>query len=538
MDSGIRALPIRAGPAFIAAERPAASLSRSMKLPREEELTLRYLIAGALVASVATSPALAQDNTDITVVLSEELDLVEPCMATRSNIGRVVMQNVSETLTELDVRGDEGLMPRLAESWEDMGDGVWRFNLRPDVTFSDGSAFDAEDVKHSFDRVFSDQITCESARYFADTELTFDVVDDLTIDVTSAPAQPILPLLMTLVTIVPSETPMEFVREPIGTGPYALTEWQAGQHILLERRDDYWGEVPAVTSARYVFRSEAAVRAAMVETGEADIAPQITELEATNPATDFSYPNSETVYLRIDSADEPTSDIRVRQALNAAIDREAFIGTLLAEGTELAVAMVVPTTLGWNGDLTPPAHDPDLARQLLAEAEADGVDVSLPIEIIARTENFPNVTEVAEALTQMLTEVGFNASVRMVEVAEHEQFYSKPYPESEGTRLILAQHDNGRGDPVFSMYFKYHSDGTQSGIADPHADELIDAATAATGEEREALWSELFAHVQDEVVADVLLFHMVGHSRVSERLDFMPSIATNQQLQLSQIGFN
>ena len=195
-----------------------------MKLPREEELTLRYLIAGALVASVATSPALAQDNADITVVLSEELDLVEPCMATRSNIGRVVMQNVSETLTELDVRGDEGLVPRLAESWEDMGDGVWRFNLRPDVTFSDGSAFDAEDVKHSFDRVFSDQITCESARYFADTELTFDVVDDLTIDVTSAPAQPILPLLMTLVTIVPSETPMEFVREPIGTGPYALTE--------------------------------------------------------------------------------------------------------------------------------------------------------------------------------------------------------------------------------------------------------------------------------------------------------------------------
>src|SRR5690606_34959126 len=157
------------------------------------------------------------------------------------------------------------------------------------------------------------------------------------------------------------------------------------------------------------------------------------------------------------------------------------------------------------------AFDPDLARQLLAEAQADGVDTSLPIEIIARTENFPNVTEVAEALTQMLTDVGFNASLRMVEVAEHEQFYSKPYPESEGTRLILAQHDNSRGDPVFSAFFKYHSEGTQSGISDPHADELVEAATAATGDERAALWSELFAYVHDEVYADVLLFHMVGH---------------------------
>ena len=509
----------------------------SAKLRWEVELTLKHLLIGALLASTSAIPAMAQDNTDITVVLSEELDLVEPCMATRSNIGRVIMQNVSETLTELDVRGDAGLMPRLAESWENLGDGSWRFNLRQGVTFSDGTSFDANDVKHSFDRVFSEQMTCESARYFADTDLTFTVVDDHTIDVKAEPAQPILPLLMSLVTIVPSETPMEFVRDPIGTGPYVLSEWQAGQHILLERRDDYWGEQPAVTSARYVFRSEPAVRAAMVETGEADIAPQITEVEATNPATDFTYPNSETVYLRIDHSVEPMGDLRVRQALNAAIDREAFIGTVLAQGTVLATAIVPPTTLGWNQDLEPHAYDPDKARELLAAAEADGVNVKAPVEVIARTENFPHVTEVGEALVQMLNDVGFNASLRMVEVAEHEQYYSKPYPEGRPAQLIVAQHDNSRGDPVFSAYFKYHSDGTQSGISDPKVDELIEKATAATGEERAALWSELFAYVHDEIVADALLFHMVGHSRVSERLDFRPTIATNSQLQLAEIGF-
>ncbi len=500
-------------------------------------MIFKRILVGVLLASTAIAPAMAQSDTDITVVLSEELDLVDPCMATRSNIGRVVLQNISETLTELDVRGDKGLMPRLAESWEDKGDGTWQFKLRQGVSFSDGTSFDAADVKHSFDRVFSDQLTCESARYFADTDLTFTVVDDNTIDVKAEPAQPILPLLMSLVTIVPSETPMEFVREPIGTGPYAMTDWTAGQQIVLTRRDDYWGEAPAVTSATYVFRSEPAVRAAMVETGEADIAPQITEVEATNPATDFTYPNSETVYLRIDQTVEPMGDLRVRKALNAAIDREAFIGTVLAAGTELATAMVPPTTLGWNADLEPHAYDPEQAKAWLAEAEAEGVNIKAPIEVIARTENFPHVTEVGEALVQMLNEVGFNASLRMVEVAEHEQYYSKPYPEGRPAQLVVAQHDNSRGDPVFSMYFKYHSNGTQSGISDPKADDLIERATAATGEERAALWSELFAYVHDEVVADALLFHMVGHSRVSERLDFTPTIATNQQLQLSEIGF-
>jgi len=499
-------------------------------------LAFKYLLIGALLASTAATPAMAQANTDITVVLSEELDLVEPCMATRSNIGRVVMENISETLTELDVRGDAGLKPRLAESWEDKGDGTWQFKLRSGVTFSDGTTFDAADVKHSFDRVFSDQMTCESARYFADTNLTFTVIDDTTIDIKAEPAQPVLPLLMSLVTIVPSETPMEFVRNPIGTGPYVMSEWTAGQQIVLDRREGYWGEQPAVTKATYLFRSEPAVRAGMVATGEADIAPQITAEVADNPATDFSYLNSETVYLRIDGQDAPTSDIRVRQALNAAIDREAFIGTVLPEGTELAVAMVPPTTLGWNPDISPPAYDPELAKKLLAEAQADGVDTSLPIEIVARTENFPNVTEVAEAITQMLTEVGFKATLRMVEVAEHEQYYSKPYPESTGTRIVMAQHDNSRGDPVFSMFFKYDSKGTQSGVNDPKVDDLIARASAATGDERAALWSELFAYVHD-ISADVLLFHMVGLSRVSERLDFTPTIATNQQLQLAEIGF-
>ncbi len=496
----------------------------------------KILLVGTALA-LTPLPAMAQGNNEITIVLNEEVDLMEPCMATRSNIGRVVMQNINETLTELDVQGDEGLMPRLAESWEDMGEGTWRFHLRQGVTFSDGSTFDAEDVKYSFERAFSDQITCESPRYFADTDLSFEVVDEHTIDITAAPVQPILPLLMTLVTIVPSDTPVEFVREPIGTGPYVLSEWNVGQNIILERRDDYWGEAPEVTKATYVVRGEAAVRAAMVETGEADIAPTISDVDADNPETDFAYPNSETLYLRLDHSMEPLNDVRVRRALNMAIDREAFIGTLMPEGTEIAVAMVPPTTLGWNDEIEPIAFDPEGASALLEEARADGVKVDTQIQLVGRTNNYPNVTEVMEALGAMLTDVGFNIDLQMYEVAEFENLYSKPFPENRPPQMLAALHDNSRGDPVFSMYFKYHTDGTQSGFSDPHVDELIAEATAAAGEEREALWSELFAYLYEEKVADVMLFHMVGLARVAEHIDWRPTIATNSQLQLSEISF-
>lgn len=457
-------------------------------------------------------------------------------MASQSNIGRVILQNISETMTELNTE-DGSLMPRLAESWEDQGDGTWRFNLRQGVTFSDGSAFDSADVVHSIERTLSPDLTCEiGAKFFGGMTLTATPVDDVTIDVKSDPAQPILPLLMSTLTIVPSETPMEFTRDPIGTGPYLLAEWNAGQNIVLTRRDDYWGEAPAVTKATYLFRTDDAVRAAMVPAGEADIVPLISEIDATNPATDFAYPNSETTYLRIDATKAPLDDIRVREALNLAVDREAFMGTLVPVDAQLATHMTPPTALGADVDLGVPAYDPEKAKELLEAAKADGVPVDTEILLVGRLGQFANVTEIMEALHQMYLEAGFNMKLEMKEVAEWIQFYSKPFAAGDQPSIVAAMHDNNRGDPVFSMYFKYACDGLQSGICDEELDGLIADATAATGDSRADAWRAAFQKAYDTYV-DVLLFHMVGFSRVSERLDFKPTIATNSELQLSQIKF-
>ena len=153
--------------------------------------------------------------------------------------------------------------------------------------------------------------------------------------------------------------------------------------------------------------------------------------------------------------------------------------------------MFPPTTAGANPNVKPFAYDLEGAKKLLAEAKADGVPVDTEFTLIARTENFPGVIEVMEALQQMLQEAGFNVKLQMVEVATHEQYYSKPYPTDLGPYVLVAQHDNNKGDPSFSMFFKYASEGRQSGVADPRVDQMIadaSAATARTGPRNGPTW--------------------------------------------------
>jgi len=330
----------------------------------------------------------------------------------------------------------------------------------------------------------------------------------------------------------------ERTRDPIGTGPYRFANWDVGQSIVLERNDDYWGEAPAVERATYVFRSESAVRAAMVETGEADIAPNIAVQDATNPEMDFSYPNSETSRLRIDMAIPPLDDIRVRRALNLAIDRDAFVGTIFPADVVTATALVVPSINGHNPDLEPYPYDPEEAKRLIDEARADGVAVDTPIRIVGRANIYPNATEAAEAIMAMYEAVGLTIDLQMVEVATWVDIFTTPFAEDRPPSLHQAQHDNNNGDAVFTVFFKYHCDGGQSTTCDPELDALIEKATVSTGDERRQAWQEAFRMIHEDLVVDVMMFHMVGYTRVGPRISFTPSISTNSELQIADITFN
>ena len=185
-----------------------------------------------------------------------------------------------------------------------------------------------------------------------------------------------MPAMMGTMTVVsPNTQEAKGVREPKGTGPYLFNTWTPGQSVTLKRFDGYWGDKPEVENATYVWRNESAVRAAMVKTGEADIAASIGVQDANDPKMDFSYFNSETSRLRIDMTRAPLNDIRVRKAMNLAIDLDGLTGTIFPEGVVKMTQIVVPSINGHNPTLKPWPYNPAEAKKLVKAAKADGVPV-------------------------------------------------------------------------------------------------------------------------------------------------------------------
>ena len=198
-------------------------------------------------------------------------------------------------------------------------------------------------------------------QFFGDNLLTATVVDELTVDLSVETPDPILLTRIAQIMMTSTETPMDqLVREPVGTGPYVFEDWSPGQEIVLTRNEAYWGEAPQIAQVTYVWRSEPTVAAQMVEVGEADITMSIPEELATTDM-DVAYPNFVTLYLIPSAWEAPLDDIRVRRAVNHAIDREALLGTLLPQEERLAVALFPPQTAGYPEDLEPYAYDPDRA---------------------------------------------------------------------------------------------------------------------------------------------------------------------------------
>lgn len=498
-----------------------------------------FLMLLALLFWVYAGPAgAATPERTVTIVLSEEPDNVEPCESCRSEVGRVILKNIVEPLTEINPV-DGNLVPRLATAWEQIDPTTWRLTLRKGVKFHDGADFNAEAVKYSINRLMDKNLNCEVRfKFLSHLTMTPTVIDSHTLDVKTDVPEPIFPTLMGTVTIASPNTPMgKATRSPVGTGPYKFVKWDPGKEIVVERFDGYWGEKPQVEKAVYVWRTESTVRAAMVKTGEADIAPNLAVQDANDPQMDHSFFNSETSRLRIDTTTAPLSDRRVRQALNYAIDRDAIRGSILSKDVVPATQLVVPSINGHNPDLKVWPYDPEKAKNLLAEARKDGVPVDTEILMVGRVGIYPNATELMEASLAMYQAIGLNVKLKMFEVGVWNNYFTKPFPQDRPPTLQQAQHDNNNGDAVFTVFNKYACDGGQSTTCDKELDSLIAKAQVATGAERKKLWQQAFTRINDQIICDVPLFHMVGYTRVGNRINFQPSIATNSELQLAQMTF-
>jgi peptide/nickel transport system substrate-binding protein len=460
---------------------------------------------------------------------------LEACESNLTSTGVVVRSNVTEPLVERNPQTGE-LEPLLATEWKATSDTEWTFKLREGVKFQDGTPFNAEAAAFTINRAVNSKLGCNVEGYvFGDADLKVKAVDATTLTVTTPEPDPILPLRLSFLEVVPTSTSTTAkVREPVGTGPYKIESWEAGQKITLTSWDGYWGDKPAYPKAEYQWRSESSVRAAMITSGEADVAMGLSP-DDNMGELGIDYPNNETVALRMEATKAPLNDIRVRQAVNYAIDKDGIVNSLYQGKHKVAAQLVPEGIVGHNAELKGWAFDLDKAKSLVAEAKAAGVDTSAQISLVVRSAQFPKITELAQVLQEQLSQAGLNVKLKMLETSQHLTYQVRPFPDDEGAVALMTQHGNQAGDAAFTVDQYMLSTGAQSYFGTPEFDAMIKKADAASGDARKKGFEDIFAYQNDKVVQFAHISHQTGIIGKSKSVNYTPNSSSGDELRVSEM---
>ena len=493
------------------------SLLERRTLPGRRTL-LASAVAGLLAAPLALSEANAQIPPDVLVVGQvAEPATMDPHVATAVNDFRILV-NIYDGLVRY-APGTLEVEPALAESWEISDDGtVYTFQLRDGVTFHDGTPFDAAAVKFNFDRMLDEDHPLHGTGpfplsfFFGAIEAT-EVVDDLTVRFhLNEPYAPFLSNLAYPTGLIVSPTAVEthvddFARNPAGTGPFAFRVWESNRQVALQRNEDYWNGTPPL--AGVVFRpiTDANARVSEMLSGNIDlmveIPPDNVQLFAEDPQFVLHEEAGPHLWFLILNAKEPPfDDVRVRQAVNYAIDKESLVTNVL-QGTATVATGPTPEAFGWayNDELEPYPYDPDRARELLTEAGyEDGVQTVFYV-----TEGGSGMLDpvpMGTAIQADLAAVGIDARI---ETYEWNTFLNRVNPGLEG-RAGMAQMAWMTNDPDTLPFLALRTDampdqgGFNSGYySNPEVDALLEQARRETDQdERARLYKEMQVIVQED----------------------------------------
>lgn len=430
--------------------------------------------------------------------------------------------------------GKSELVPGLAERWEVSKDGkVYTFYLRKGIKFHNGEEFTADDVLYTFDRMlnpdtkalntdFVDMIAGAKERMEgkADTVSGIKVMDTYTIEITLA--EPFAPFVANLATPAGSiynrkateAAQDQFGKEPemtIGTGPFMITEWVINDHITLEAFDDYFRGRSKLDKVIYKFIPDADTQRMLFETGELDVfdcdnaRTQIPYFEESDKWKDqvVSGPRVGIYYYCINQGIEPFDDVRVRKALQMAIDRKAILEKLYYGKGKLCNAIMPPGLAGHNPNVPEIPYDPVGAKELLKEA---GYPEGFDMEISQITDR-PSDLRVNEAVQAMFKEIGINAKIVQMDSAS---WYAT---RKEGKLpMYMTSWSADYNDPdnfIYSFFapdnsvvrsFNYKNEAVQQ--------KLEEARTMTNQEERYKLYQELEQQIVLEDAAWIPLFSL------------------------------
>jgi peptide/nickel transport system substrate-binding protein len=337
------------------------------------------------------------------------------------------------------IRNDEkqAMQPGLAESWKAVDELTWEFKLRKGVKWHDGTEFGAEDVVATLKRIPNVPNSPASFVTYSRPIKEAVAVDKHTLRLKTERPHPLLPNDLTAIRIIPARVAASAKTEDfnsgkaaIGTGPYKVSEYVAGDRIVLVRNEAYWGPKPAWQKVRLRIIPNAAARVAALLAGDVQMiegvpTADIPKLSKDARVTLASAVSNRVIYLHMDSGREknspfvtdrdgkpmeanPLRDPRVRKAISKAIDREA-IASRIMEGQAQPAAQLLPEQFfGTSRRLKPEKHDPEGAKKLLAEA---GYPNGFGLTLHAPNNRYINDEKIAQAVAQYLTRVGIATKV-------------------------------------------------------------------------------------------------------------------------------
>lgn len=444
--------------------------------------------------------AAAESRDTLVIGISRKLTAVDPAIGGSidgdSTVARAIYSGLTYYDPGLELKGE------LAESWEQDSDTRWTFHLRSGVTWSDGTPLTAEQVKWNFDRHLAQGSKLSNAAAVKAIITSVEAPDPQTVVITTN--GPFIDLADRLAHF--------FIANPafidahqgqqvaLGTGPYVLDSIDLENGAKLSRNPAYYGPAPAWEHVEYRVLETEAARVQAAQAGEIDVAiqyePASLELFANSDVYDTgnqwsSWNNT----LRINENVKPLDDVRVRQALNYAIDKESLIRDVIgADITPLAGQVLAGPYDKVNPDLQAYPYDPAKARQLLAEA---GYANGLTLELGLSTGTYVAQDPVSQVIAKQLGEVGVTLEITN---QAFPNWVDRTRSPEKAPALYYIGYTSGYRSPAERLRI-YATSNSQTHYAQPDTvyDELVGKLTVATtvGQQQE-LVNQATAHFREQ----------------------------------------
>jgi peptide/nickel transport system substrate-binding protein len=393
-----------------------------MKKPQTlAPLHIAAIALAALTAFAGSTQAQTRKDSAVLAMVLEPAPGLDPTTAAAAAIGEVVHYNILEGLTKINMDGS--ITPLLAESWSVDPDGKsYTFKLRKGVKFHDGEAFDASDVKFSFERAKAEGSTNKAKKAVFDNISRIDASDPHTVIVVlnQADGNFLFRMGENTAVILDPKSAATTATKPVGTGPFKLENWAKGSAITLVKNDDY-RSAAAVKMKKVTFRfiNDPAAQVAALLAGDVDGMARFGSIQSlkqfqSDPRFTVVAGGTEgKTIVSINNKKKPFDDVRVRRAIAAAIDRKAII-----DGSQEGLAKpigshMVPSDAGYIDLTAVNPYNPEKAKALLKEA-----GITTPLNVTLTLPPPEYARKGGEIVAAQLAKVGIIAKIENMEWAQ------------------------------------------------------------------------------------------------------------------------